>query len=55
LRGKPEGKILLGRPGRRWKNNIEMVYDGIVHWINLAQDRDYWRALVNTEMNLQVP
>jgi hypothetical protein len=57
--GKPEGKRPLGRPRRRWVRNIkidlrEMGLDGM-DWIDLAQDRDQWRALVNTVMNLQVP
>jgi hypothetical protein len=59
LVGKPEGRRPLGRPRRRWVNNIkidlrEMGWDGI-DWIDLAQDRDQWRALVNTVMNLRVP
>jgi hypothetical protein len=57
--GKPEGKGPLGRPRRRWVDNIKMDlretgWDG-VDWIDLAQDRDQWRALVNTVMNLWVP
>jgi hypothetical protein len=57
--GKPEGKRPLGRPRCRWVNNIkmdlgEMGWDGR-DWIELTQDRDQWRALVNTVMNLQVP
>jgi hypothetical protein len=57
--GKPEGKRPLGRPRRRWVNNIKMVlreigWDG-TDWIDLAQDRDQWRALVYTVMNLRVP
>jgi hypothetical protein len=57
--GKPEGKRPLGRPSRRWVDNIKMDlreigWDG-EDWINLAQDRDQWRVLVNTVMNLQVP
>jgi hypothetical protein len=55
LMGKPEGKRPLGRPRRRWMNNIKMVLLDIglggVDWIGLAQDRDKWRALVN----LRVP
>jgi hypothetical protein len=55
---KPEGRRLLGRPRRRWVDNIkvdlrETGWDGM-DWINLAQDRDHWRALVNTVMNLRV-
>jgi hypothetical protein len=55
----PEGKRLLGRPRRRWVDNIKMDlrdigWDGM-DWIDLAQDRHQWRALVNTVMNLWVP
>jgi hypothetical protein len=57
--GKPEGKRPLRRPRRRWVDNIKMDLRGIgwggVDWIDLAQDRDQWRALVNTVMNLRVP
>ncbi|KAJ4427852.1 hypothetical protein ANN_25631 [Periplaneta americana] len=58
LVGRPEGKIPLGRPRRRWENNIKMDlrevgYDGR-DWINLAQDRDQWWAYVRTAMNLWV-
>jgi hypothetical protein len=54
--GKPEGKKPLGRPRSRWVDNIKMVlreigWDG-TDWIDLAQDRDPWRALVNTVINL---
>jgi hypothetical protein len=57
--GKPEGKISLGRPRRRWVDNIKIDlrhigWDG-VDWIDLAQGRDQWRALVNLVMNLRVP
>jgi hypothetical protein len=57
--GKPEGKRPLGRLRRRWVDNIkidlrEIGCDGM-EWIELAQDRDQWRALVNTVMNLRVP
>jgi hypothetical protein len=59
LVGKPEGMSPLGRPRRRWVDNIkldltEIGWDGM-DWIDLAQDRDQWRALVNTVMNLRVP
>jgi hypothetical protein len=59
LVGKPEGKIPLGRPKRRWVNNIKMdlleLGWGDVDWIGLSQDRDKWRALVKAVMNIQVP
>jgi hypothetical protein len=59
LVGKPEGRRPLGRPRRRWEDNIKMdlreVGWGGTDWINLAQDRDRWRALVNAVMNLRVP
>jgi hypothetical protein len=57
--GKPEEKRPLGRPRRRWVDNIKMDLRGIgwygVDCIDLAQDRDQWRALVNKVMNLRVP
>jgi len=57
--GKPEGKRQLGTPKRRWVDNIKMdiqeVGCGGVDWIELAQDSDRWRALVNAVMNLRVP
>jgi hypothetical protein len=56
---KPEGKRPLGRPRRRWLDNIKMDLREIgldgTDWTDLAQDRDQWRALVNTVMNLRVP
>jgi len=58
LVGKGEGKRPLGRPRHRWeKNNMDLqeVGCGGVDWIEPAQDRDRWRALVNVVMNLQVP
>jgi hypothetical protein len=58
LMGKPEGKRPLGRPRPRWKDGIRLDLREIgwesVDWIQLAQDRDWWQALVNTVMNLQV-
>jgi hypothetical protein len=59
LVAKPEGKRPLGRPTRRWENNIRMdlqeVGCGCEEWIGLAQDRDTWRALVSAVRNLRVP
>ena len=59
LVGKPEGKRPLGRPRRRWVDNIRMdlqeVGCGYVDWIGLAQDRDRWRTLVSAVMILRVP
>ena len=58
LVGKPEGKRSLGRPRRRWEDNIKIdlqeVGGGGGYWMELAQDRDMWRALVNTVMNFPV-
>jgi hypothetical protein len=54
--GKPEGRRPLGRPRRREEDNIKMDFREIgwdgMDWIDLAQDRDHWRAVVNTVMNL---
>jgi hypothetical protein len=59
LVGKPEGKIPLGRPRRRWDDNIRMdlqeVGCGGLYWIGLVEDRDGWRAIVNAVMNLRAP
>ena len=59
LVGKPEGKRPLGKPRRRWEDNIRMdlqeVGLGYEDWIGLAQDRDRWRALVSAVRNLRVP
>jgi hypothetical protein len=56
--GKPEGKTPLGRPRRRWEDRIRMdlreIGWGRVEWIHLAQDRDRWRAILNTVMNPRV-
>jgi hypothetical protein len=59
LAGKPGGKRPIGRPRRKWEDNVkmdlrELGWDGM-DWIDLAQDRDQWRALVNTVMNIRVP
>jgi hypothetical protein len=57
--GKPEGNRPLGRPRRRWEDNIktDLRHTGwnATDWIHLAQDRDQWRTLVNMVMNLRVP
>ena len=59
LMGKPEGKRPLGRPRRRWEDNIKMdlqeVRKGYGDWMELAQDRDRWRGLASTVMNFRVP
>jgi len=57
--GKPEGKRPLGRPRHRWEDNIKMDLQAVgcegMGWMELAEDRDRWRALVNAIMNLRVP
>ena len=59
LAGKPTGKRPLGRPRRRWEDNIRMDLEemGIDagNWVDSAQDRNYWRSLVNATLNLRVP
>jgi hypothetical protein len=58
LVGRPEGRRPLWRPKRRWEDNIKMDLQEVgwgMHWIELAQDTDRWRALVNAVMNLRVP
>ena len=58
LVGKPEGKRPLGRPRLRWEDNIKLNHQDVgcggMDWIELVQDRDRWRALVNVAMNLRV-
>ena len=59
LVGKPEGKRPLGRPRFRWEDNIKMDLQEVgcegMDWIELAQDKDRWRVLVNAVMNIRVP
>jgi hypothetical protein len=59
LVGRPEGRRPLGRPRRRWEDNIKMDLQEVgwwgMDWIDMAQDRDRWRALVSAVMNLRVP
>ena len=59
LIGKPTGKRSLGRSRRRWKDNIRMDLEEMSinsgNWVDSAQDRNYWRGLVNTALNLRVP
>jgi hypothetical protein len=55
LVGKPDGKKPLGRPGRRWEDNIKLDLQDMVRGHGLDQHRDRWRALVNVVMNLRIP
>ena len=59
LTGKPTGKEPLGRPRRRWEDNIRMDLEEIDinegNWVDSAQNRNYWRALVNAALSLRVP
>jgi hypothetical protein len=59
LVGRPEGRIPLGRPRRRWEDHIRMDLQEVgwkgMDWIDMAQDRNRWRALVSAVMNLRVP
>jgi hypothetical protein len=59
LAGKDEGKRSLGRPRRRWDDNLKMDFQevgcAVMDWIELAQGRDRWQALVNEVMNIRVP
>ena len=59
LTGKPTGKRPLGRPRRRWEDNFRMDLEEISiiagNWVDSAQDKNYWRALVNAALNLRVP
>ena len=59
ITGKPREKKPLGRPRRWWEDNIRMDFEEIGisagNWVDSAQDKDYWRALVNAALNLRVP
>ena len=54
LTGKPTGNRPLGRPRRRWED-LEEIGVNVGNWVDSAQDRDYWKALVNAALNLRVP
>ena len=58
LTGKPTGKRPLGRPRRRWEDNIRMDLDeigiNVGNWVDSVEDKDYWRTLVNAALNLRV-
>ena len=57
--GKPTGKRFLGRPRRRWEDNIRIDLEEIGintrNWVDSVQDKDYWRSLVNAALNLRIP
>jgi hypothetical protein len=59
LVGKPEGKGTVGRPGRRWEDNIRMnfreIWWEILYYVHVAQDRDQWRYVMNAVIKFQVP
>ena len=59
LTGTPTGNILLGRPSNSWEDNIRIdlkeIGINMRNWVNSAQDTDYWKALVNAALNLQIP
>jgi hypothetical protein len=56
--GRPEGRLPLGKPSRRWEDNIKIDFEDVgwdMDWIELAQDRDRWWAVVNAVLNIRVP